>query len=261
MFDVLSLGAGVQSSTLAMLAANGELPKPDLAVFADTMAEPPSVYRWLDWLEAQLPFPVVRAAYGDLGREAVRLKRSMAGRLYNPVNIPAYLDAQRGQEGALPRQCTRDYKVAVVRREAKRVARRGRVRMWMGISVDEVHRMRATGLRWVENWYPLVELGWTRARCLAWWEGKQLPPPPRSACVFCPYHSDREWLRLKREEPEAFEAAVQFERRLQESKAQTGLRAVPYLHASRQPLDQCDFDPHRDQVDLFGSDCQGMCGV
>ena len=56
---VLSLGAGVQSSTLALMAAKGEVgPMPTAAIFADTQAEPASVYKWLDWLEAQLPFPV-----------------------------------------------------------------------------------------------------------------------------------------------------------------------------------------------------------
>jgi 3'-phosphoadenosine 5'-phosphosulfate sulfotransferase (PAPS reductase)/FAD synthetase len=57
----LSLGAGVQSSTLALMAARGEIgPMPKAAIFADTQAEPESVYRWLDWLEKQLPFPVHR---------------------------------------------------------------------------------------------------------------------------------------------------------------------------------------------------------
>jgi hypothetical protein len=47
----LSLGAGVQSSTLALMAAHGEItPMPVAAIFADTQAEPASVYRWLDWL-------------------------------------------------------------------------------------------------------------------------------------------------------------------------------------------------------------------
>lgn len=37
---VLSLGAGVQSSTIALMAAAGEItPMPDAAIFADTSAE------------------------------------------------------------------------------------------------------------------------------------------------------------------------------------------------------------------------------
>lgn len=47
---ILSLGAGVQSSTLALMAAAGEItPMPQAAIFADTQAEPASVYKWLDW--------------------------------------------------------------------------------------------------------------------------------------------------------------------------------------------------------------------
>ena len=42
---VLSLGAGVQSSTLALMASRGEIgPMPDCAIFADTGAEPAKVY-------------------------------------------------------------------------------------------------------------------------------------------------------------------------------------------------------------------------
>jgi len=45
MINVLSLGAGVQSSTMALMAAKGEItPMPDCAIFADTQAEPQSVY-------------------------------------------------------------------------------------------------------------------------------------------------------------------------------------------------------------------------
>ena len=37
---ILSLGAGVQSSTLAMLIEKGKIPMVDAAIFADTGAEP-----------------------------------------------------------------------------------------------------------------------------------------------------------------------------------------------------------------------------
>lgn len=39
---ILSLGAGVQSTTLLLLAERGELERPDRAIFADTGWEPPS---------------------------------------------------------------------------------------------------------------------------------------------------------------------------------------------------------------------------
>ena len=61
MATILSLGAGVQSSTLALMAAAGEItPMPDIAIFADTGWESAVVYKWLAFLESVLPFPVTR---------------------------------------------------------------------------------------------------------------------------------------------------------------------------------------------------------
>ena len=48
MINVLSLGAGVQSSAMALMAAKGEItPMPDCAIFADTQAEPQSTTIWI----------------------------------------------------------------------------------------------------------------------------------------------------------------------------------------------------------------------
>ena len=65
----------MQSSTLALMAAAGEItPMPKCAIFADTQAEPASVYRWLDWLEKQLPFPVHRVTKGNLEADALKMR-------------------------------------------------------------------------------------------------------------------------------------------------------------------------------------------
>jgi hypothetical protein len=70
---ILSLGAGVQSTTLALLAARGELALPEAAIFADTGWEPLAVYQNLEWLRGQLagtiPVHVVRKHQAD-GRPA-----------------------------------------------------------------------------------------------------------------------------------------------------------------------------------------------
>ena len=71
MIRVLSLGAGVQSTTLALMAAVGEIERPAAAIFADTQWEPEAVYRHLDWLEALLPYPVLRVTQGNI-RQAIR---------------------------------------------------------------------------------------------------------------------------------------------------------------------------------------------
>ena len=72
---VLSLGAGVQSTTMALMCAAGEIAPPDCAIFADTHWEPKSVYEHLVWLEAILPFKVHRVSAGDI-RENLAHRRN-----------------------------------------------------------------------------------------------------------------------------------------------------------------------------------------
>ena len=76
----LSLGAGVQSSTLALMIAHGELEPVDAAIFADTGWEPKKVYAWLDWLEKQLPFPVHRVQRGNLREDLIQRRNSTGQR-------------------------------------------------------------------------------------------------------------------------------------------------------------------------------------
>ena len=136
--------------------------------------------------------------------------------------------------------------------------------MWIGISRDEVHRMKPSRVRYIQNHYPLVDARMTRTACLDWMSSRAFPIPPRSACSFCPFHSDEEWRNLKENHPADFAAAVEFERLLIDaSTRQEALRGTPYLHESCLPLDQVDFqaNPSHGQLSLFGNECHGLCGV
>jgi predicted DNA-binding transcriptional regulator AlpA len=267
---IISLGAGVQSSTLALLAARGKVtPMPVGAIFADTGGEPPSVYQWLDWLETQLPFPVHRVSAGSLEEAEMVVRRSKrSGKVYRRSLIPSFAD---GAGGVFPRKCTRDFKLFPIFRKVKELAQVPRQRrtgvyatQWIGISTDEAHRMKESFEAWKTHRYPLIELGMSRAQCLAWMTANGYPQPPRSACVYCPYHSDAEWIRLRDQEPEAFAAAVTFERRMQAAAQHDEVaRHLPFLHSARVPLDTVVFDPGKPdrQLNLFGNECEGMCGV
>jgi len=114
---------------------------------------------------------------------------------------------------------------------------------------------------WVKNRWPLIEKRMTRQDCLNWMKKNGYSLPPRSSCVFCPYHSNEEWKRLKTAEPEDFQRAVIWEKEFQKTMGNvSGFRGTPFLHRSCVPLDQIDFDPESDQFDLFGNECEGMCG-
>ncbi len=116
---VLSLGAGVQSSTLALMCAAGEIEAPEIAIFADTQDEPDAVYIWLDWLEKQLPFPIRRVSQGKLSATALQVRTSAAGNRYMKPMIPVYTKDANGKRGMVSRQCTMDYKVAPIMRAIK----------------------------------------------------------------------------------------------------------------------------------------------
>lgn len=66
----LSLGAGVQSTTLFLLSAEGVLPRLDGAIFADTGWEPAAVYEHLDRLEREVArpagIPIHRVSAGNI---------------------------------------------------------------------------------------------------------------------------------------------------------------------------------------------------
>lgn len=268
---ILSLGAGVQSSTLALMAAAGEvMPMPTAAVFADTKAEPAGVYRWLDWLEKQLPFPVIKVTKGSLTATSltVRTRKDGSGKWVKSL-IPAFIQNPDGTRGIMGRACTYDYKVLMLEKESRRIGgiKRGQktvgVIQWIGISLDEVVRMKPSRVPWIEHRWPLIEARMTRCDCLRWMEKKGFPKPPRSACVYCPFHSDKEWRRLKDEEPLEFARAVEFEIKLQAAKAITdNQRGIPFLHNSLIPLSQVDLttDTERGQMHFF-NECEGMCGV
>ena len=72
--EIISLGAGVQSSVMALMAARGELkPMPECAIFADTGWEPDGVYKHLEWLKTQLNFPVYNVSAGDIRKDTLDL--------------------------------------------------------------------------------------------------------------------------------------------------------------------------------------------
>lgn len=138
------------------------------------------------------------------------------------------------------------------------------VHQWIGISLDELRRAKSSRDAWSKNVYPLIERRMTRQACLHWIETNGYPTPPRSACVFCPFHSDAEWRRLKLYEPDEFSKAVQFERDIQSAKKRSdNFDSIPFLHSSRKPLDEVDFknDFDRGQLSLWDDECEGMCGV
>ena len=73
--------------------------------------------------------------------------------------------------------------------------------MLMGISFDEIIRMKDNRLKYMKNNYPLIDKKLRRADCIEWMKKNNYPTPPRSACTFCPYHTNT-WRRIKENKKE-----------------------------------------------------------
>ena len=261
--NILSLGAGVQSSTMALMAAHGEItPMPDACIFSDTGAEPDSVYRYLDWLETVLPFPVYRVMEKD--GLLVDLERGITG--HRCSNPPLFTEDENGNGGILMRTCTMDFKIRPITRKTKelvgwkgRKPKEVRCTTWIGISMDEIQRVKESREPWIEHRWPLIDLRMRRHQCLEWMEEKGYPKPPRSACWFCPYHSNTEWRRLRDEEPKEFAKAVDLDKRIRGGVHNA--KSTLYLHRSLKPLDEVDLstDVERGQTTLWDDECDGLC--
>ena len=63
---ILSLGAGVQSSTLALMIEKGEIAPVTCGIFADTQAESKETMEFLNWLKSKLSFPIYIISKGNL---------------------------------------------------------------------------------------------------------------------------------------------------------------------------------------------------
>lgn len=264
---VLSLGAGVQSTTLALMAAHGEIEPPDCAIFADTQWEPRAVYEHLAQLEPLLPFPVYRVSAGNIRDDTIVRRNSTGGRF---ASIPWHMTAADGSAGLGRRQCTSEYKLMPIMREVRRLLDApghsyiapGSVDMLIGISTDEAARMKPSRQRYMINRWPLVERRMSRWDCLRWLERHGHPQPPKSACLGCPFHDNAYWRQLRDKSPDEWADAVAADAALRAEPAR-GIRGLNFMHPQRVPLSLADLESDIDvrQLDMFGNECEGMCGV
>ena len=268
---VISLGAGVQSTTMALMAAHGEIgPMPDCAIFADTGWEPQYVYDHLDWLMSDnvLPFPVHVVSNGNIRDDLLGDNQSK-----RKAYVPVFIKNPDGTSGMGKRQCTFDYKITPINwkiRDLLGVGRRGRiakqsVELWIGISTDEAARMKPAKQQWLSHHWPLIDSGMSRQDCLRWVEKNAYPLPPKSSCIGCPFHNDAAWREIKDNHPEEWADAIEVDRRIRLGSTKDGrlLKGEEYLHASLKPLDEVDLDTAEDrgQLNFFVNECEGMCGV
>jgi hypothetical protein len=240
---VLSYGGGVQTVTLLRLAIEGRLERPDLVIFADTQREPEGVYATVDRERAVCEaagIPFREVSHGDLGD----------WRRNGSIHVPIFTKPGDGQ---LMRTCTDRFKIQPIRKYLRSVGAKD-VEMWLGMTVDEIQRVKPSRVGWIKNRYPFIEMEWTRGDCEAYLNRHWIAVA-KSACYFCPMRSDASWRAM---EPPDLARAVEYDESIRDARP----RFKSYVNRHRVPLADRPFAI--DGPGLFDAEddeCEGFCFV
>ena len=321
MHHIISLGGGVQSTAMFLMACHEEItPKPMCAIFADTGWERQQTYDMIEYLTEygeNYGIPVYTVGKGNIREDVLnpelrhpslpfyintqRLitvqdqRDELEASIIKTYDAPESFDELESEEyremikmrdeekerelanfdrrveageitdyysepdtAMLRRQCTSDYKIRPITKLVKKLTGcnfKNPATQWIGISIDEIQRMKPPRVKYLKFRYPLVEMKIGRGQCVQWMSDNGFPEPTRSSCIGCPFHDDEEWKSLT---PEEFEDACQFD----EQKRENGMTHPKtnkvyysnrvYLHRSMEPLRNRPFkekDPS--QMSLF----------
>ena len=256
---IISLGLGVQSTALYMMSSLNKIERADHAIFADPGAELPRTYEildyLLDWGKYNNGIPIHVTNERNLYEDLLAQQNSQGKRF---ASIPAFTE----NGGMIRRQCTGEYKIQPVIKKTRELhglkprQRMPMTEMWLGITIDEIERAKISQLPRITYHYPLIDLKMTRADCMRFFEERNFPIPPKSSCVFCPYHSNKNWKDIKDNHPKEWEKAVKVDEAIRDS-SQRGLEEPIYLHRTCIPLERVQF---ADQLDMFMCE-EGFCGL
>lgn len=242
---VLSWGLGLQSTTLGVLSALGELPKLDLIITSDPGWERQKSYAVADFYTEYFEdagIPVVILKPGNVRKQGAE----------EHIHIPFWTETG----GPLQRQCTSHFKIAPIKRYLRQWLGYpastpphpppGSVEQWIGFTIDERARCAPSKIKWQRKRYPLIEMNWARWDCGPYLESHGLPVPIKSACIGCPYRSASEWLEIQREAPGEWREAIEFDERNRDNPlAKRGASTADRLYLWREaiPLAEANLIP------------------
>lgn len=252
-YHVLSLGAGVNSTALLHILADEALPL-DEVVFADTGAEKPETYeyieRWIKPFLVERGIPFARVA-STIGKGAAKTEQTLTERCLRNHSVPM----------KHPRWCTRDFKVLPMNRylgipgvKTKRPPTERWI-MYLGIAYDEPHRIKEAEEPWVERRWPLWERKIDRERCKQIIEAKGWPLPVKSGCFYCPFSPIAEWRWLHDTHPDLWDKSKEIEQngRFYPQFGLNHLTLVELEKRFRGEKSQSTLDSFKDE------ECDGFC--
>ena len=212
----LSYGGGVQTRAAVQLIRQGRLTRPDAIFFGDTGNEPAAVYAGVErdrLIALTLDIPFYTVMWGNLATPAYG------------VHTPLYTLSPTGKRGQLFRTCTDRFKIRPIRQELRRMGVKRAV-AWLGITKDEIERVKPSHLKWYTHAYPLLDYTRTECESILLGAGEALV---KSACTFCPYRSQAQWETLHGDD---LLAALAYDESIRDVRP--GFQT--FVHSARVPL-------------------------
>jgi hypothetical protein len=229
---VISYGGGIQSTALVVLAMR-ERWVIDEIVHVDLMdAESPATREYVRYFRGWL--------LREHGRDITVIERDLYGDMLARPGFTPVPWRGKYERFMLSRQCTRQYKVVPLQRYLYDWYPGECIRLMLGISVDEYHRMRDSSAARIEHVYPLVDARLTRWQCRDIIERAGLAVPSKSSCWFCPYRSARSQWALVQRYPDLVGMARVLEDRINTERRRCGKDEIVVLRTDTE-VEQGDF--------------------
>lgn len=278
----ISLGAGLQSSVLVEMVVEGDLPPVDVAIFADTGDEPQYVYDQVDYLRGRLDsvgIPLDTVQQSDMVDDLYKQGRFAALPLFivQEKEISGFGAKSTVQKiGRGKRQCTHEYKITPIEKHLRQLLlRRGLahqqtqglyvnkealVESWLGITLDEVERMKPCRTWFINFRWPLIDMRMTRQDCVRWLQERNLPVPEKSSCKRCPYHDNAYWRSMRDRYPDDWMEMIRFDKDLRDGtlRLTATSKGELFLHRECIPLSEVNIETQKGQTSFSFCD-EGYC--
>lgn len=190
MKKIVSFGGGSNSAAVLINMVNMNI-IPDDILFSDTGGEHPHTYQFIkainNWLLSKNYPSITILKYKTKDGEELTLEQDCL----NHNTIPAIAFGWK--------TCSQKFKIQPQEKFIKNKYPNEKIQMWIGFDRDEVRRIKKNPNENYENYYPLIEWGWDRKKCIEIIKNAGLPQAGKSSCFFCPNMKLNEILSLPKD--------------------------------------------------------------
>lgn len=212
--NIVSFGGGTNSAAMIIGMYLHKIPV-DLILFADTGAEQPHTYEFVEifneWLQKHAMPKIETVEYRNKDGDRLTLEQECI----NSHTLPSIAYGFK--------RCSLKHKIGTQEKFCNHYqpcmeiwAAGEKVNKYIGYDAGETRRIQhaaaadETDKKYAYH-YPLYVWGWDRAECVRVIKRAGLPVPGKSSCFFCPSMKKKEIQALWENYPELFERAVSIE--------------------------------------------------